>query len=360
MKKVAGLLILSILSINFINAQEKFSISEKEIEIAVDDITLSGTLLLPETEKKVPLVILVSGGFPDNRDAEAYGFKPFQILANHLASKGVASYRYDDRGVGKSTGRLTYNYTINELTNDVHAAIKSLKRLEYIDTMQIGIVGHSLGGIMAPQIANNNKDVSFIVALGASYTDPLKMNLRVIKESYVKSGWQKKYIDKALELHTKIKEVAVTGKGYDDLVNEMKKASKEEFESLPENKKKRYKNPDNYYKSSWYGMYEPLINTPFMKSWFESIPSGPLETLKCPTLFLMGEFDPRADINHQGPVIIKSLDKAGNNNYAIRQVPGSNHYFRNRRNTKEKGFAPGFLEIVSNWIKEQSKMNGLQ
>lgn len=116
MKSLLCFILVLLIGFRSIDAQfDTPAISEEEIEIQVDDLIISGTLTIPKTEKKIPLAILISGGFEDNRDAEAYGFKPFKEIAWFFASNGIATYRYDDRGVGKSTGEHTYQYEIAEL-----------------------------------------------------------------------------------------------------------------------------------------------------------------------------------------------------------------------------------------------------
>lgn len=71
---------------------------EEEVRFQVGDITLAGTLTLPSGARPKPAVILISGGRADDRDATSGKFKPFRLLADHLASEGIAVLRYDDRG----------------------------------------------------------------------------------------------------------------------------------------------------------------------------------------------------------------------------------------------------------------------
>jgi pimeloyl-ACP methyl ester carboxylesterase len=350
-------LVFAVLSINLLSAQDKQSISEKEIEIHIDDISISGTLLLPDIEEKVPLVILISGSYPDNRDAEMYGFKPFKKLSSHLANRGIASFRYDDRGVGKSTGKKSYYYEMSELTKDVCAAINELRKLTSIDTTKIGLLGHSGGGIMASMIASKNKDIAFVITMGVPFSNPKLVNVKYREESLIKSGWEKEYIDIALELENRIIDVTISGIGYETLMEDIEYASKADFERLPIEQKKNYKDWEDYYKESWYGAFEPFINKPYLKSWFQSVPTNYLANVKCPFLFLMGEFDGQANISSDGPLIIDALKKSGNNNYTIRQIPNAGHYFVNDWSAQEKTFVPGFLEVISNWIKEQSEFN---
>ena len=73
---------------------------------AVDKVTLAGTLTIPEGKGKFPVVVLISGSGPQNRDEEVMGHKPFFVIADYLTRNGIAVLRYDDRGVAESTGNF--------------------------------------------------------------------------------------------------------------------------------------------------------------------------------------------------------------------------------------------------------------
>ncbi|MFO8236176.1 MAG: alpha/beta hydrolase, partial [Bacteroidales bacterium] len=324
------------------------SIIEEEVEINVDDLTISGTFTIPISDKAVPLAILISGGFADNRDAEAYGLKPFKELAWFFAENGIATYRYDDRGVGKSTGKHTFQYEIAELANDVFAAIRLFKHEDRIDTNKIGLIGHSMGGMMAPMIASMSDDVSFIIALAGSVGEMDKMYLKAREKRIKQAGWEEEDIETALELEKRMVEVTVNGKGSNELINDMRTFSKNRFEKLPANIRNRYKDWEAYYKPSWYGMMEPYINTPMMRSFYTHQPKEYLRKVKCPALFLFAENDGLIPGSYEGPIIIDAMETAGNYNYTIRQIPHTGHYF-----SYEGFFVPGFLNILTNWIKEQ-------
>ena len=75
------------------------------------DITLAGTLTLPRVGGPFPAVILITGSGPQDRDETLYAHKPFLVIADYLARRGIAVLRVDDRGVGKSTGRSTRGHT---------------------------------------------------------------------------------------------------------------------------------------------------------------------------------------------------------------------------------------------------------
>ena len=108
--------------------------------------------------------MLVSGSGQQNRDEELFHHRPFLVLADYLAAHGIATFRYDDRGVGASTGPLDSATTLT-FAEDAEALFNALKRHPAVDTRLLGIGGHSEGAAIAPIIAARNKDVKYVVML---------------------------------------------------------------------------------------------------------------------------------------------------------------------------------------------------
>ena len=131
------------------------------------NISLAGTLTLPSKNGKFPVVILISGSGPQDRDETFMGHKPFLVLSDYLTKQGVGVLRFDDRGQGESTGDFG-NATTEDFSKDVLSAISYLKTRKEVDVKNIGLVGHSEGGIIAPLVANNSKDVAFMVLLAST------------------------------------------------------------------------------------------------------------------------------------------------------------------------------------------------
>ena len=111
-----------------------------------------------------PCLMLVSGSGQQNRDEELFHHRPFLVLADYLAAHGIATFRYDDRGVGASTGPLDSATTLT-FAEDAEALFNALKRHPAVDTRLLGIGGHSEGAAIAPIIAARNKDVKYVVML---------------------------------------------------------------------------------------------------------------------------------------------------------------------------------------------------
>lgn len=141
-----------------------YRVEEVKFDHKEANVTLAGTLTFPEGYKegqKVPVVLMVTGSGPQNRDEELMEHKPFLVLADRLARHGIASLRYDDRGTGLSTGDFS-SATTAALATDALAGIKYLRGLKKFSC--VGILGHSEGGSIAYMLgAGGNAD--FIVSL---------------------------------------------------------------------------------------------------------------------------------------------------------------------------------------------------
>ena len=129
------------------------------------NIELAGTLTIPSgANQTFPVVILISGSGPQDRNEEWMGHRPFLVLADHLTRQGIAVLRYDDRGFGESTGDF-HEATSADFATDVEAAISFVKSRPELDEEHIGLVGHSEGGLIAPIVAAGSDDVNFIVLM---------------------------------------------------------------------------------------------------------------------------------------------------------------------------------------------------
>ena len=79
---------------------------EKEVTFTNGGIKLCGTLTIPDTTKKNPAIILITGSGAQNRDEEIVDFPIFKVIAEHMTKKGYAVLRYDDRGINCSEGKI--------------------------------------------------------------------------------------------------------------------------------------------------------------------------------------------------------------------------------------------------------------
>lgn len=136
----------------------------RNVTIEAEGITRACTLLIPESTAPAPAVILVSGSGPQDRDETIRGSKPFLRIATHLARNNIATLRCDDRGVGGSTG--SNDATLAEEAADLRHALALLCRTDGIDRRRIGVLGHSMGGVVLSLTAADTPP-AFAVLLAA-------------------------------------------------------------------------------------------------------------------------------------------------------------------------------------------------
>jgi uncharacterized protein len=144
--------------------------AESEKTIGSRDWPLPGTLTLPAGATSAAAVVLVHGSGPNDRDETIGGNKPFKDLAAGLGSRGIAVLRYDKRSrvhAARMAG-LT-DFTVQQVViDDVLEAVKALRSEPGIDPARIFVLGHSLGGMLAPRIWIADPSIAGVIVLAGA------------------------------------------------------------------------------------------------------------------------------------------------------------------------------------------------
>ena len=318
-------------------------------------ITLAGTLTLPSAEGNYPTVILISGSGAQNRDEETSGHKPFLIIADHLTKHGLAVLRYDDRGVGQSTGDFKAA-TIADFASDVASAIKYLKTRKEVNSDKIGLIGHSEGGMVAPMVASNAKGVSFMVLLAGPGIELMKVLIMqqelIAKADGVSESDIKKYI---LPPHQEAYQMIATSTNQDTLKIKLTNLVEQTYDNFP-----AHLVPSE-------GTKEQVVSIQVDKwssEWFGDLlrydPAPILEKITCPVLALNGEKDLQVTPKENLSGIDNALKKGGNIDVTVKELPNLNHLFQNCETGSpaeygkiEETFSPIALKEISDWVLEQ-------
>ncbi|MBH1940599.1 alpha/beta fold hydrolase [Mobilitalea sibirica] len=153
-----------------ITAEVESNDTFKEIEINIGDeeYPVDGILTLPQGIEKPPVVILVHGSGTHDMNESIGPNKPFRDIAHGLARQGIASIRYHEFLL-QYPKQMPQAFTIyDDSLNDVERAIDFTLNSDQVDTDNIYIIGHSLGGMLAPKIASDHEAVAGIVILAGS------------------------------------------------------------------------------------------------------------------------------------------------------------------------------------------------
>ncbi|MFA5805977.1 MAG: alpha/beta fold hydrolase [Melioribacteraceae bacterium] len=343
------------------NPQKPYPYNDEEVtfENKSANITLAGSFTYPKSGAPFPAVVLVTGSGPQDRDETLAGginHKPFLIIADYLTRNGIAVLRYDDRGIAKSKGDFAAS-TTEDFATDAQAAVEYLKTRKEIDAKKIGVVGHSEGGLIAPMVAVNSNDVSYIVLLagpGLPGKDILLLQAKLISKA---EGEKTEMIDKSSMLNEKIYDAVLSEENntvaekkiralYDDFYNSLTAEEKKEADGRKQMMEQGIKQ----------------LTKPWFRFFMKFDPRPTLENVTAPVLALNGEKDLQVPPKENLAEIEKALKTGGNKNFKTVELPGLNHLFQPAKTggvseygNIETTFSEDALKLMKDWILEVTK-----
>lgn len=327
-----------------------------ELLIEKGAIQIGGTLVLPKNITSAPLVIMISGSGAQNRDSEIFNFKIFAHIADHLQQQGIASFRYDDRQIGQSTGSFS-EATLDTLVSDVKAIIQHLSDSIEFKFDEIILLGHSQGGIVAGKLAAEYEAVDKLVLMASSGIS-LKQILRFqVRQAYGTNIHAHEEVSKEISAREKL----MTAIREDDKVEEAKIAYKEQYiamlNNLPEQQRSGIRDVDAVAQRQ-VDLLEQTYRNPQMQSLLFYDPTQDLRQIDIPVLVLFGEKDTQVTTELNRDPIENALKEAGGA-FQIKTIPDANHLFQkantggaNEYALLDKNFIEGFLNSISSWIKK--------
>jgi pimeloyl-ACP methyl ester carboxylesterase len=319
-------------------------------------ISLAGTLTLPFGDTLFPTVLLITGSGPQDRNETIYNHRPFLILADYLTRQGIAVLRVDDRGVGESTGDFP-RATSEDFASDVLAGIEYLKARKEINPKQIGLIGHSEGGIIAPMVAVKSSDVAFIVLMaGTGLTGEEILYLQGALISRV-MGVSEEDIAKNRQFNEKIFSLIREEKEEKTIEEKLRQMFMADWAELNEEEKKAIGDPEVYLKAQLQSLLSP-----WLKFFLTYDPKPTLSKVKCPVLAINGEKDLQVPPKENLSAIEEALVAGGNKNFTVKELPGLNHLFQTAQMGLpaeyakiEETISPEVLKIIGDWILEQTR-----
>ncbi len=316
-------------------------------------IDLAGTLVIPDGDGPFPAVVFVTGSGPQDRDEALMGHKPFLVVADHLARRGIASLRYDDRGFGASGGNHLQS-TVGDFATDVESALAFLAEQPAIDHDATGIFGHSEGGLSAVIVASRNEDVDFLV-LAAPPGEPLDALLMRQTEAMLRQQGivDDPLLERVLAMQAEdIEMITDASLTEDELRHKLKDVGENRLAELSAAEAEQIG-----YNSAAIEAGIAQTTNPWFRSLLRENPAPYIEKVKVPVLALFGERDIQVDASVNAPIVEAALAAAETEDYEVHVLEELNHLFQHAETGAiseyrmiEETFAPEALELISDWI----------
>jgi len=183
---------------------------EMPVKIHTSDLDLPATLCVPKGVVNFPIVVFVHGSGANDRDETIGPNKPFRDLAHGLADLGIASVRYDKRSlVSPRTLMDVGNRSLLDavVTDDALAAVNFAKSVHAADSNSIFVLGHSLGAMMAPRIAQNNTMIKGVILMAGNARPLEDLVYNQYKYVFNEDGLSKTEKAKLKEIRKQVKNV---------------------------------------------------------------------------------------------------------------------------------------------------------
>jgi pimeloyl-ACP methyl ester carboxylesterase len=329
------------------------------------DVELAGTLTVPPGPGPHPAVVLMTGSWAQDRDESmrpVTTLKPFALLADALTSAGVAVLRYDDRGVGGSSGDYAAA-TVDDLAGDGRAALEYLRGRAEIDPARIGLLGHSEGGLYAAQLAAADPDIAFVVGMAAPAVDGVDLIVAQNDAILRSQGVPDEQIARARAAAETSMPAARDG---DEAALEasLRDYFGQLWDGSTTDDRTIIGDREVFIERQVEGLMER-----YLSDWFRSFlahdPAPDWQQVVAPVLGLFGAKDVQVVSEQNEPALRAALEAGGNQDVEIVVFPDANHLFQaahsgamEEYSTLAAEFTADFLPTVVAWVSQQAGVAG--
>ncbi|MBK9171107.1 MAG: alpha/beta fold hydrolase [Bryobacterales bacterium] len=316
-----------------------------------DGVRLAGTLTKPKREGPFAAAILISGSGPQDRDETVFGHKPFLVVADYLTRRGIAVLRYDDRGVGRSSGNFGAATTA-DFAKDAEAAWRHLMTRKDIDARGVGLIGHSEGAIVATIVAAGNHSVKFVVML-AGLGIPAQ---EVLEAQGLDAG---RAMGISEELLAKVR--PYNAEVYAVMKSDLPAAEAQARIDAVLARLESDLAPDEKARIGPFFNSSAAMLSPWIRSFVRYDPAAHLRRVRAPVLALAGGKDIQVKAEPNIASIRAALEQGGNRDITAEILPGLNHLFQTAETGNideyprlQETFAPSALKRIGDWICERT------
>jgi pimeloyl-ACP methyl ester carboxylesterase len=339
-----------------------FPYKTEEVIYNGNGLQYGGTITVPPGNGTFPAVLLITGSGQQDRDETIFDHKPFAVIADALTRDGFIVLRVDDRGIGNSTGNFAASTTA-DFAKDVNASIEYLKTRHEVNDKKIGLLGHSEGGMIAPMVASQRKDIDFIVLLAAPGVKIIDLmgeqNAAVMRSAGLDSPFSEEYKSVYIQLLTAIinapDTVTANRNALQILNNWQAKADTTDLHKLGFISQA---NSEDYVSG-----LVALSSKPWFKYFTQFDPQPYLTDLKkVKVLALNGSKDIQVVASQNLPAVQSALVAGRTRTFETKEIPGLNHLFQacikctvQEYGALDQTIAPIVLQTITDWLNKNVK-----
>ena len=310
---------------------------------------LAGTLTIPAGEGPFAGVVLLSDSGPQTRDVDVNGYRMFSQLADYLTRHGIAVLRFDDRGVGKSTGSYA-SATTADFVTDARAAMTFMRRQKLVSGHRVGLLGHGEGANVALLAAATlDWSPAFVVSL-AGYGQPGNEVLRRQQGEIMRLiGADPSQVKAAQDVYQRTVDA---------------------IRQTPDNEVARPKVASLLLGANM-GIDAPMararaaqLTSPWSRFFFDFDPQAKLAEVQCAVLLLNGTADLQVSAKRNMTPLYKALRRA-NRTAAEYKLDGINHLFQPApaqwpmiNGVQQAVFSPEGLKLIHAWVAQETRPPG--
>lgn len=314
------------------------------------EVSPVGTLTYPAHGGPFPAVVLVAGTGAHDRDSNISLHKSMLVLADHLTRQGFAVLRYDKRGVGLTGGAAHPTSTTDDYAADALAALRFLKIQPQVNGAQVGLAGHSEGGIIAAMVAAQApSEVAFIAMLVAPGLPGIQLKSLQDAAARRADGMPEALVLANQEQERELFDIAASKLPRDQAIAAMVKATN----ALPAQTKTMLEIPPEGIPAE---AFEGLL-TPWFRRFLQLDPAAYLQQVRCPVLALFGEKDLQVPATENMTALAKGL--ADNHQTKVLLLPELNHLLQQAKTGRaheylliENTMEPTALRQISGWMQQ--------
>jgi hypothetical protein len=318
---------------------------------SVDGVQLGCTLDLPQGGGPFPAAVMATGSGPQDRDENLLGHKPFLVIADYLARRGIATLRCDDRGVAKSTGKYV-NASAADFADDAEAGVRYLRTRSEIAPNKIGIIGHSEGGMIGPMVAARSHDVAFVVMMagpGIPGDSVVLLQGELIAKA---AGAAPAALERQRLINRALFDAILASRDSAEAAGRIRHVEDSVIATLPASEQATARRQ--------LAQGQAQLTSREFQSIIRYDPRPVLTQVHVPVLALDGTLDLQVPYAEDLAGIASALKAAGNRDVTTVALPGLNHLFQPAKTGSpseygeiETTMAPVALETIADWIEKK-------